>query len=198
MKDLNDYELVSLAQENNEEAGEILYTKYRPLIQKLCHKYFKYVQNKGIEFTDLVQECTIGFEEAVLRFNENDNTSFYTFVTVCMERQLMSEVTKQNRDKHKFLNEAVPLESIDSDSDINLIDYIEDNRNNPEQGLLLDEDFKELYLKIVGKLTDFEECVFRLKLQNFDYREIAGILDRDQKSIDNAIQRIRLKIKNII
>ena len=111
---------------------------------------------------------------------------------------MMSEVTRQNREKHKVLNEAVPLETIEDDGDINLIDCIGDNRNNPELGLMLDEDFKELYFKVVSKLTDFEECVFRLKLQNFDYQEIALILDRDSKSIDNAIQRIRLKIKNII
>ena len=198
MKELNDYELVSLAQENNEEASEILYLKYQPLIQKISHKYFKYMQNKGIEFKDLVQECTIGFDEAVSRFNEQDNTSFYTFVCVCMERQMMTEVRKLNRDKHRALNEAVPLETLDDENDANLIDYIGDNRNNPEKGLLLNEDFKELYLRVVDKLTDFEECVFRLKLQDFDYQEIALIMDRDTKSIDNAIQRIRMKIKDII
>ena len=145
-----------------------------------------------------MQECTIGFEEAVSRFNEQDNTSFYTFVCVCMERQMMTEVRKLNRDKHRALNEAVPLETLDDENDANLIDYIGDNRNNPEKGLLLNEDFKELYLRVVDKLTDFEECVFRLKLQDFDYQEIALIMDRDTKSIDNAIQRIRMKIKDII
>ena len=110
----------------------------------------------------------------------------------------MTEVRKLNRDKHRALNEAVPLETLDDENDANLIDYIGDNRNNPEKGLLLNEDFKELYLRVVDKLTDFEECVFRLKLQDFDYQEIALIMDRDTKSIDNAIQRIRMKIKDII
>lgn len=198
MREMNDYELVSLAQENNEEAGEILYRKYQPLILKKSNKYFKYMQNKGVELTDLIQECTIGFEEAIQQFNERDNTSFYTFASICMDRQLMSELTRQNRDKYRFLNEAVPLESIDGDDEGSLINCIGDNRNNPEEGLLLDENFKEIYLKITNKLTDFEECVFRLRLQDFDYHEIASILDKDRKSIDNAIQRIRGKIKGII
>ena len=198
MRGSNDYELVSLAQENNEEASEILYAKYQPLIQKICYKYFSYVKNKGVEFNDLVQECTIGFEEAIQRFNQDDKTSFYTFVNVCMERQMMSEVTKHNRDKYRFLNEAVSLEELNDETELSLMDCIGDDRDNPEKGLLVDEEFKELYLKIVDKLTNFEECVFRLKLQNFDYQEIARILDKDAKSIDNAIQRIRMKIKNII
>lgn len=195
--DLNDYELVSMAQEYNEDAINALHEKYQPLINKKCHKYIKYLQNKGIELADLIQECTIGFEEAIHNFDPNDNVSFYTFANVCMDRQLMSELTRQNRDKYKFLNEAVPLETIDEESDINLIDFIQDNSHNPEVGLVSNEEFKELYENISKELTSLEECVFKLKLQGFGYKEIADILDKDEKSIDNAIQRIKAKIKSL-
>lgn len=197
-QDLNDYELVSMAQELNEDAINLLHEKYTPLIQKKSKKYMKYLRNKGIELSDLIQECTIGFEEAIHNFNSNDNVSFYTFANVCMDRQLMSELTKQNRDKYKFLNEAVPLETIDEENDINLIDLIKDNTNNPELGLLSNEDFKELYKNISKELTSLEECVFKLKVQGFSYKEIADILDKDDKSIDNAIQRIKTKIKTLM
>ena len=197
-KDLNDYELVNFAQEHNEDAINLLHEKYRPLINKKCHKYIKYLHNKGIELADLIQECTIGFEEAIQNFNPNDNVSFYTFANVCMDRQLMSELTRQNRDKHKFLNEAIPLETIDEESDINLIDFIQDNSNNPELGLLSNEEFKELYSTISKELTNLEECVFKLKIQGFGYKEIADILDKEEKSIDNAIQRIKVKIKSLM
>ncbi len=197
-ENLNDYELVGLAQENNEDASSLLHEKYHPLIQSKSYKFFKYMRNKGVELSDLVQECTIGFEEAIKNFNPADDVSFYTFANVCMDRQLMSELRKQNREKHKFLNEAIPLETIDENSDINLIDFIQDNRNNPENGLMIQEDFQELSQRIMKELTHFEECVFRLKLQDFNYKEIADILDKDQKSIDNAIQRIKTKIKHMI
>ena len=110
----------------------------------------------------------------------------------------MSELTRQNRDKHKFLNEAIPLETIDEESDTNLIDIIQDNSHNPELGLLSSEEFKELYTTIQKGLTALEECVFKLKIQGFGYKEIADILDKDEKSIDNAIQRIKAKIKTLI
>ena len=197
-RDWNDYELISLAQEHNEDAVNILHEKYQPLINKKSRKFFKYLQNKGVELSDLIQECTIGFEEAIQNFNSSEDVSFYTFANVCMDRQLMSELTRQNRDKYKFLNEAVPLETINEDNDTsNLIDFIQDNTNNPELGLLFDEEFKELYAKISKQLTELEECVFKLKLQAFSYKEIADILDKDEKSIDNAIQRIKTKIKNM-
>lgn len=197
--ELNDYELVSLAQEMNEDAISILHEKYQPLITKKSHKFFKYLHNKGIELSDLIQECTIGFEEAIKNFNPNDNVSFYTFANICMDRQLMTETRRQNRSKYKFLNEAVPLETINEDSEnSNLINFIQDNSKNPELGLLTQEEFEELYQKIIKELTSFEECVFNLKLQNFNYKEIADILDKDGKSIDNAIQRIKTKMKNIM
>lgn len=197
--DLNDYELVSMAQEQNEDATLILHQKYQPLIHKKSRKFYQYLQNKGIELEDLIQECTIGFEEAIHNFNQNDNVRFYTFACVCMDRQLMSELTRLNRDKHKFLNEAIPLETIDENNENgNLIDFIQDNTNNPEIGLLSKSETENLYAQIIKHLTSLEECVFRLKIQNFNYKEIADILDKDEKSIDNAIQRIKTKIKTIV
>lgn len=196
--DLNDYELVSLAQEMNEDASTLLHEKYQPLIHKKSSKFYQYLHNKGIELADLIQECTIGFEEAIRNFNPLDDVSFFTFASVCMDRQLMSELTRLNRDKHKFLNEAVPLETIDEENDSsNLLDCIKDNSHNPELGLLSNEEFQELYEQILRELTDFEQCVFKLKVQGFHYKEIADILDKDGKSIDNAIQRIKNKIKEI-
>lgn len=198
-RELNDYELVSMAQEMNEDASTMLHEKYQPLIHKMSRNFYKYLHNKGIELADLIQECTIGFEEAIKNFNPNDDVSFYTFASVCMERQLLSELTRLNRDKHRFLNEAIPLETIDEENESsNLIDFIQDNSNNPELGLLSSEEFQELYVQILEELTDLEQCVFKLKIQGFHYKEIAEILDKEQKSIDNAIQRIKNKIKEII
>lgn len=196
--DLNDYELVSIAQELNEDAINLLHEKYQPLINKKCRKYMKYLHNKGIELSDLIQECTIGFEEAIHNFNPSDDVSFYTFANVCMDRQLMSELRRQNRDKYKLLNEAVPLETIDEEETPNLIDFIQDNSTNPELGLLSNEEYNELATTIIKELTPLEECVFKLKIQNFGYKEIADILDKDEKSIDNAIQRIKVKIKSLM
>jgi len=198
-QELNDYELVDMAQEMNEDASTILYQKYQPLISKKSRKFYKYLQNKGIELADLIQECTIGFEEAVKYFNPLENVSFYTFASICMDRQLITELKKLNREKHKFLNEAVPLETIDETSENgNLINFIKDNSYNPELDLFNEEELQNLFEEATKELTSLEECVFKLKVQGFNYKEIADILDKDQKSIDNAIQRIKLKLKTVI
>ena len=114
-----------------------------------------------------------------------------------MDRQIVSVIKRVNRDKNKILNNAIPLETIDTENDTNIIDYLKDNTDNPELDLLDELEYQELYEKIINNLTRLEECVFNLKLQNFTYKEMADILDKDIKSIDNAIQRIKIKIKEI-
>lgn len=198
LDDYNDYELVSLAQELNEDVINLLHKKYQPLIKKKCNKYMKYLQNKGFDINDLTQECIVAFEDAIQNFNQNDEGSFYTFVNLCIDRQLINELRKQNREKNRLLNDAIPLANIDEDDNTNILNFIEDNSNNPELGILSTEEFNELYDNIIKELTDLEECVFKLKIQGFTYKEIADILDKDDKSIDNAIQRIKVKIKELM
>lgn len=197
--ELNDYELVCLAQENNEDAINMLHQKYQPLINKKSQKAYHYVTKKGAELSDLIQECTIGFEEAIKNFNQDDDVTFYTFCNVCMDRQLNNEITRLNRVKYKILNEAIPIESInDYGEEVNISDFLVSEEYNPESGFLADENIREIIEETKQELTSFEECVFELKLQEFDYREIADILDKSPKAIDNALQRIRAKIKKIL
>lgn len=195
---INDYELVSLAQELNEDALNILHEKYKPLIQKKCRKYMKYLKNKGLELEDLYQECILTFEDAIDNFNDKDEVSFYTFMNLCIDRKLVTELVKHNCYKHKILNDAIPLEIYEKDKELNLIELIQDNRPNPELGIIQEENLQDLIENIQNELTDLEELVFKLKIEGFSYKEISDILDKDQKSIDNAIQRIKQKIKGLL
>lgn len=195
--ELNDYELVSMAQEQNEDAIDLLHKKYQPVIYRKCRKMLKILHNKGIELSDLIQEGNLAVELAIQNFNPIDDVSFYTFVNLCIDRQLINILNITNRNKHKILNEAMPLENND-DSEISLIDIIEDNSYNPEREIITEEQLKELYQDIMDELTNFESFVFGLRMQGLSYKEIADVLDKDIKSVDNAVQRIKLKIKCII
>lgn len=192
-KDYNDYELVSLAQELNEDAINIIYEKYKPIIYKKSRKYLPLL--KGIELCDLVQECYIILDYAIKHFNQDNNNTFYTFFIVCLDRYLLNEYKKNNNSKNKILNESISLDSTNED-DNSLLDLIMDT-TTPELELTSNEEVINLYNKILNKLTNLEECVFILKINNFSYKEIADVLDKDIKSIDNAIQRIKNKINNL-
>jgi RNA polymerase sporulation-specific sigma factor len=198
-KDLNDYELVSLAQENNEDAINLLHQKYKPIIEKKSKNVYKVVSKKGVELLDIIQECTIGFEEAIKFFQQDDDVTFYTFCNVCMDRQLKSVITRLNRDKYKILNEAIPIDNISTIGDeISFENIMASEKYNPEKDILFHEKTIDYINKIKLELTNFEECVFDLKLEGFDYKEISIILDKTPKAIDNAIQRIRTKVKKVL
>lgn len=199
-KDYNDNELLSYAAENNEDASEILYEKYMPLVKKTAGKIYPYVRNTGMEINDLTQEGMLGLSSAIHEYNEDKNTSFYTFAKTCIERKIITAATAARRLKHKPLNESVPLEAtkITDDSLVFLEEIIGDNTENPEHMLLDSENFNEIIEKAKNELTDFELQVFELRISDFGYKEIAEILEKDIKAIDNALQRIKAKLKRVL
>lgn len=190
----NDYELVSLAQEKNEEAINILHEKYNHLICSRAKKVFYCLKNKGLELSDVVQEAMIGFEEAINGYNQDDKALFYTFAMVCVDRQLKTLVLKHNRDKYKILNEAITLDSDDENSLYNLLS----DDITPETEFFSKEEANDIYLKLKDSLTEFEDVVFDLKVQGCSYNEISDILAIDSKDIYNAVTRIRNKAYKII
>lgn len=191
----NDYELVSLAQENNEVAINILHRKYKNIIYGKSKKVFNILRSKGLELSDVIQEATIGFEEAIMGYNQDDNALFYTFANLCIDRQLKTLILKQSRCKHKILNEALALDNDEENTDF--YNMISDDVT-PETELFNKEDANLLYNKIKSVLTNFEDNVFELKIRGFSYKEIADILDIENKDIYNAIDRIKNKINKLL
>ncbi len=199
MDEYNDYELVYYAQEYNEDAINILYFKYLPIIEKISRIYYRLSCNKGLELSDIKQECLLAFYDAIHLYHEQEEASFYTFVKTCMENRLISFLRKQSNYKSQILNEAISLDySMDEYGDDSILNYIEDRELNPERLLLDEQSYQEIYHKIVDKLSFLEEIVLKLRIQNFNYKEIASIIDKDEKSIDNAIQRIKWKVVHMI
>ncbi|MDD2435064.1 MAG: sigma-70 family RNA polymerase sigma factor [Bacilli bacterium] len=196
-RDYNDNELISYIKENNEEANNIIFEKYRPLIIGASQKMFNYCKNSGLELNDLIQEGMLGLNQAINSFDTTRDITFYTYAKTCIERKIVSLVVASRRLKHKILNESISLEVYnDSEEIVSLDKLLGDNSYNPENIIFDMEKNNELIDQIEKNLTSFEQQVFELKINNFNYNEIAEILDKDSKSIDNALQRIKTKIKN--
>lgn len=194
--DINDYEVLSMVADN-EDATELLFKKYKPLIIGLAKKTYGIVQNTGYDLNDLIQEGMIGFSTAVNTFDENKDTTFFTYAKTCIERRLISLVKSASRFKHQLLNESYFVEDLVSDNK-SLENLLEDSTSNPESQLIDNENTKELIKNIKKSLTNLESAVFELKISGFTYKEIAEILDKDSKSIDNAISRIKIKVQKYL
>lgn len=193
LREYNDYELLDYVAERNEDAHNMLFQKYRPLIVSTANNMMKNCNGLGLEINDLIQEGMVGLSMAITTFEEKKDTLFYTYAKKCIERKMISLIIAASRQKHRILNESL---SIESGEDSSTLDYLlSDDTINPERMIINTEVQKELLNKIKSILTEFEWQVFELKTNGFNYHEIADMLDKELKAIDNAIQRIRIKIK---
>jgi RNA polymerase sporulation-specific sigma factor len=193
-REINDSEILSYVRESSDEAKEIIYLKYKPLITNIAKRMFYTTPNLGLDLNDFIQEGMIGLNKALESFKESKDTTFYTYAKTIIERRLISVLLTAKRKKHQMLNEAVSLDFSLSD-DFTLQDTIKSPNESPESKVISEEAEKELIKKIEKKLTPFESQVFNLKFNGFNYKEIASMLDKTPKAIDNALQRIKTKIK---
>ena len=186
----NDFELVSLIRENNEEAREILYNKYKPIIVKKSTDQIYKLGSYGMEINDLIQEGYIGLDNAINCFNESENTSFYTFALLCIDRQIITYIKKNTNNKAMVLNDAINLDDGK--------EYLFRDNTDIEGSFINKEDAKEFINLICDSLSAIEKKVFSLKLEGYDIGEIANLLNKDTKVIYNTLHRIKYKIKLIM
>ena len=186
---LNDYELISLAREGNEEAIKLIYEKYKPLIIKKGKDAIKHANHHGIDINDIIQEGYMAVDEAIRNFNQHEDASFYTFVSICIERKISSFIRKTTNKKSMVLNDAITL-------DDNLGKTISDSMN-VEKTIINKDDGMEKINLLKASLTTLEDNVFEMRINGYSFEEIAKILNKDLKAIYNAFNRIKIKYKKI-
>lgn len=195
-RDFNDYELLSYVNENDDQASDILFKKYEPLIVSVASKYLSYCSTLGLDINDLIQEGRIALNKAINKYEENKDNTFYTFARICIERKIKSAIVMAKRQKHRVLNESVSIDSIMKDTNLSFEKIIGNYDNQPEK-LLIDFELKGEILEFAkNNFSDIEYQVFELYKDGFDYKEISLIIDKDIKVVNNALQRIKYKFKN--
>ncbi len=195
----NDNELIMLYREEDEDAKNMLYYKYKFIIDVLIKKYGNWLSSLKVDYQELYSECAVGFSDALRSFQEDKDSSLPTFITLCVERRLGGVIRKYSRDKYKVMQDSYSLDFIYDDKNAALIEQLSDeNNNDPLKNMAEEEEYAELIKNIKYSLTSKEYEVFVLKSRGFDYQEIARILNKNPKQIDNTMQRIKTKIKNLI
>ncbi len=202
-KDYNEYEddseLLYLISDNSDEANEVIYKKYEPVISYYAKKYSVYVEGKGLDYNDLYQEGLIGLIGAIDAFKEKKDIKFSTFAFLCIKRKMITAVKKANRKKHSILNESYSLDYKQEDDDVRGFDNVVSINDGGLEDLLVSREDNEYFNKRLDEeLTDFERMVYDLRINNFAYDEIAETLGKTMKSVSSALERIRLKLKNIL
>lgn len=184
-------------QEDNALAQEYLLHKYRNFVRAKARSYFLI----GAEREDIIQEGMIGLYKAIRDFRGDKLSSFRAFAELCVTRQIITAIKTATRQKHIPLNSYVSLNKpiYEEDSDRTLLDIISGVKvANPEDMIISREEFADIENKMNNILSDLEWKVLMSYLDGKSYQEIAVELDRNIKSIDNALQRVKRKLEKYI
>ena len=198
----SDEELIVRLRDGESAITDYIMDKYKNLVRSKA----KSMYILGADREDLIQEGMIGLFKAIRDYDTGRDASFFTFADLCVSRQMYTAVQAAGRQKHTPLNTYISLYanasengSAEGGEEWELIDsMLSRSERNPEE-LLIDRENVELLEKIIEKeLSSFENQVLDLYLTGMKYSQIAKVLGRDDKSTDNALQRIKSKLRRAI
>jgi RNA polymerase sporulation-specific sigma factor len=190
---LSDDQIVKKAQNGDKEAEEYLIRKYKEYVKNRTLQYYI----AGADRDDIIQEGMIGIFKAIRDYESDKAASFSTFAELCVTRQIISAIKQARRLKHGPLNTYVSLSKPISDEEPsnNLENTLLSGKDSdPESMLLLKEKINHIQDNGSDIFSKLELGVLKEFLQGKNYIEIADLLNKPSKSIDNTIQRIKKKL----
>ncbi|MBD1223972.1 RNA polymerase sporulation sigma factor SigH [Virgibacillus halodenitrificans] len=194
---LDDNEVIALVQQGNSRALDFLINKYKNFVRAKARTYFLI----GADREDIIQEGMIGLYKAIRDYDGEKLSSFKGFAELCVTRQIITAIKTATRQKHLPLNSYVSLDKpiYDEESDRTLLDVIAGSKAIDPQELLVNrEKFGDLETKLSELLSELEKQVLHLYLDGQTYQEISVELKRHVKSIDNALQRVKRKLEQLM
>ena len=195
----DDTQLIGLMRESSEEAKDILFEKYKYIIDIEIKKYSNMANLLGYDYNDLYQDALVGFSEALNDYRDDKAAALSSFITLCVDRKLQVSIIKAGRLKNKLIAESLSLDYKYDQYTSPLREMISDNSlNDPLENIVKEEKLSDLTKKIEAILSEGEYEVYALMISGLKYGEIALLLNKNPKQIDNTIQRVKSKIRKII
>ena len=191
---ISDEELILRLRDGDGRVMDFILEKYKGLVRSKAKSMYLL----GADGEDLIQEGMIGLFKAVRDYDPGRDASFYTFADLCVSRQMYTAVQASSRKKHMPLNRSVSLnaEGMDKDGEGEIRLAVPDARERSPDDMVIDrENLEQLESVIEKELSPLEKQVLDLYLTGMGYAQIARVLGRDGKSTDNALQRIRGKLR---
>ncbi len=197
LSSMTDEDLILQSRAGDGMAVEILMERYRNFVRARSRTYFLI----GADKEDIIQEGMIGLYKSIRDYNPDANSSFKSFAELCITRQIITAIKKATRQKHTPLNSYISLNKpiYEDEGERILIEAFAGRQMlSPEEIILDKERIKTIKYKLPKILSKFEREVLNKYLEGKSYTEIAAQIGKSDKSIDNALQRIKKKIEKHI
>lgn len=189
---LSDEQLIEALRGGDKKIMDYILNKYKPLVLGKANAMYLI----GGDTDDLIQEGMIGLFKAIRDYRADKDASFFYFAELCVNRQIYSAVEASNRKKHAPLNTYVSLYSQNGEEGKPLAETLPTSAlDNPEQRMIDQESMKLFWEQVKSRLSTMERAVLDEYLAGLNYRQIAEKMGKSPKSIDNALSRIKAKIR---
>lgn len=182
----SDEELIQRLRQGENTIMDYILEKYKPLVRKCANAMYLI----GGETEDLIQEGMIGLFKAIRDYRDDRDNSFSSFAYICVNRQLYTAIEASNRKKNQPLNSYVSLSEQSTKNCLGVT-------SSPEQLVIEQEVWENLWKELDECLSEMEKQVLSYYLKGSSYLQIAEKMEKSPKSIDNALWRIRQKIRQI-
>lgn len=183
--------LIEALRDGRPDIMDYIMEKYKYLVRKRAKAMFLI----GGDTDDLIQEGMIGLFKAIRDYRKEKDVSFFHFADICITRQIYHAVESSQRKKHQPLNSYISLNvEVGEEGSETFLDFQKSFENaDPEQLLIDKENVKAIQEKMKHNLSSLEQQVLGFYLSGMNYRQIAEALEKEPKTVDNALQRIRGK-----
>lgn len=175
-------DLLNAARNGDNEAMNKLVEAFAPTVERIAAAY---IGKSPLTHSDLIQEGMIGLLSSVYGYSSSGGAEFHTYSVKCISNRIIGAVRSQLRNKHTPLNSYVLIDSVD----------LTDGQANPQTVVEMQERMNTVHQKIKTELTDLEREVLKLHISGHNYTSIAEILSVNTKTVGNALQRARKKLK---
>ena len=185
-KDINDYEIIYMVKEK-EIDKDLLFCKYRPLIDKIATKYYKAINYGFIDKDDLIQEGFVALDNAIDAYND-EASLFYTFASICIKRHILTYIRKVNKSKDLYNNTY----SYNNDlGDKNYLEVLESKSEYPHEEII-NTAYLDKIRDIKNELSFLQASVFELRFNGFKIKEIAELLDITISNVNSVMRKVRI------
>lgn len=179
-KKYNDYELIYMVRENDDNSRNILYEKYLPILKRLASEFYHKFKNYGFDYDDFLQEAYISFEKAIIRYDDVNGILFYSFAILCVRRGLVSFCRGLSSSRYISSDNMLDLDDVsisDEKADIGKI-----TEESEVEGV-----FKSLILELPFDIS----CILELRLNNFTYSEISNLLNIPISTVEFRNRKVK-------
>lgn len=185
-----------MVRENNEEATNLLFEKYKPIVLKIAKEYYTLGKKCGLDLDDFIQEGYYALYLALKKYSDRMNTIFYTYAIICIKSKMQNLLVRNSTNKHQALNYSISFyEKIEDKS---LLDYLKDDKAIDPTEAIESIEFEKEVKRVLYTIKFEDSIICELKLNGFSNKDTATLLDITPSNVYKAFTQFKKNLMIVV